>query len=235
MDALDTEKSALVVVDMQNDFCHPDGALYAPASEAAIEPVNSLVGQARQADVPVFFTQDGHYPTQFMGDNNYDEYERWGKHAQVGSWGYELHDDVIVNMDDDIGVGKDTYDAFYQTDFEPYLRQRFIDTLVICGTLANVCVLHTASSAALHGYRPIVVEDAVGYIDEADKEYALEHIDFLFGETASRNEIQYECESAGIDNRPNQEELKDVIESTPTNDPSDDLFNDDDNHSNQDT
>jgi nicotinamidase-related amidase len=52
-------------------------------------------------------------------------------------------------------------------------------------------VLHTASTAALHDYRPVIVEDAVGYLDETDREYALEHAEWLFGETTPREDIDF--------------------------------------------
>ncbi len=93
--------------------------------------------------------------------------------------------------DDDHVVVKHTYDAFYRTDLEGHLDTHGIDDLVICGTLANVCVLHTAGSAGLRDYRPVLVRDAVGYIEEAHREYAAEHIDWLFGETTTVDDIAY--------------------------------------------
>jgi nicotinamidase-related amidase len=57
--------------------------------------------------------------------------------------------------------------------------------------LANVCVLHTAGSAGLRDYRPILVEDAVGSIEEGHREYALEHAEWLFGEVHPRSEIGF--------------------------------------------
>ena len=62
---------------------------------------------------------------------------------------------------------------------------------MICGTLANVCVLHTAGSAGLRDFRPVLVEDAIGCIEEAHREYALEHADWLFGEVTGRGTIAF--------------------------------------------
>ena len=61
----DADNTALIVVDMQNGFCHPDGSLYAPGSEAAIDPVGDLVDRAHDADMPVVYTRDVHPPEQF--------------------------------------------------------------------------------------------------------------------------------------------------------------------------
>ncbi|WP_435100710.1 cysteine hydrolase family protein [Halarchaeum sp. P4] len=189
MPTFDSSSTALVVVDMQNGFCHPDGSLYAPASEDAIDPCLELVEQARDAGASVVYTRDVHPEGQFEDTHYYDEFDRWGEHVVEGSWDAEL---VAELPDADHVVEKHTYDAFYRTDLEGYLETHGIDDLVICGTLANVCVLHTASSAGLRDYRPVVVEDALGYIDEEHREYATEHAAWLFGETATRDAIEYE-------------------------------------------
>jgi len=164
---LDPTQTALVVVDMQNGFCHPDGSLYAPDSEAAIEPVAGLVERARDAGASVVFTRDVH------------------------PWEAE----PVAELDpreSDLVVEKHTYDAFHETQLQGWLDAHGIKDLVICGTLANVCVLHTAGSAGLRDYRPILVEDAIGFIEPAHREYALEHADWLFGEVAERDAVQFD-------------------------------------------
>jgi nicotinamidase-related amidase len=187
----DPADTALVVVDMQNGFCHPDGSLHAEPSEAAVEPVTDLVSRAREAGAPVVYTRDVHPPEQFDETHYYDEFDRWGEHVVEGSWDAELVDDLDVREADHV-VEKHTYDAFYRTDLEGYLDVHGIDDLLICGTLANVCVLHTAGSAGLRDYRPVVVEDALGYITEEHREYAVEHADWLFGETTTLDAVAFD-------------------------------------------
>ena len=186
----DPDTTALVVVDMQNGFCHPDGSLYAPPSEAAIEPCTELVERARGAGAQVVYTRDVHPPEQFEDAHYYDEFERWGEHVLEGSWEAEVVDDLPVREEDHV-VEKHTYDAFHQTDLGGWLSARDIKNLVFCGTLANVCVLHTAGSAGLRDYRPVLVEDAVGYIEDGHREYALEHADWLFGEVTERDALSF--------------------------------------------
>lgn len=183
-------ETAVVVVDMQNGFCHPDGSLYAPASEAAIDPVNEVIAAAREADASVIFTRDVHPPEQFEDAHYYDEFERWGEHVVEGTWETEFVDGLDVREGDHV-VEKHTYDAFYRTDLEGYLDTHGIHDLLICGTLANVCVLHTAGSAGLRDYRPVIVEDAVGHIEERHREYALSHTDWLFGELTTVADIEF--------------------------------------------
>jgi nicotinamidase-related amidase len=186
----DPDSTAVIVVDMQNGFCHPDGSLYAPGSEDAIEPCAALVGRAREAGGSVVFTRDVHPPEQFEDAHYYDEFDRWGEHVLEDSWEAQVIDELSPT-DDDLVVVKHTYDAFYQTDLEGWLDAHGVDDLVICGTLANVCVLQTAGSAGLRDYRPVLVEDAVGCIEEAHREYALEHADFLFGEVTPREDVEF--------------------------------------------
>jgi nicotinamidase-related amidase len=182
--------TALVVVDMQNGFCKPDGSLYAPGSEAAIDPVASLVDRAHDAGVRVVFTRDVHPPEQFDGAHYYDEFERWGEHVVEGSWEAEIVDELDVRPDDHV-VEKHTYDAFHETELDGWLSARGVGDLVICGTLANVCVLHTAGSAGLRDYRPVLVEDCIGAIEEDHREYALEHADWLFGEVVGSEDVAF--------------------------------------------
>jgi nicotinamidase-related amidase len=186
----DPDDTALVVVDMQNGFCHPDGGLHAPGSEAAVDPCADLVERAREAGATVVFTRDVHPPEQFDDAHYYDEFERWGEHVLEGSWEAEIVEELDPH-EEDLVVVKHTYDAFYQTQLEGWLDAHGIDDLLICGTLANVCVLHTASSAGLRDFRPVLLEDAVGCIEAAHREYAMDHADFLFGEVTPLEDVEY--------------------------------------------
>lgn len=186
----DPEHTAVLVVDMQNGFCHPEGSLYAPGSEAAIESVAGVVDEGRTHNASVIFTRDVHPPEQFADSHYYDEFDRWGEHVREGTWETEIVDGIPVDEHDHVVV-KHTYDAFYRTDLEGYLDTHGINDLLICGTLANVCVLHTAGSAGLRDYKPVLVTDAVGYIESSHREYAVDHVDWLFGETVTRAEIEF--------------------------------------------
>ncbi|SDX67473.1 cysteine hydrolase family protein [Halobellus clavatus] len=191
MPLLAPERTAVVVVDMQNGFCHPDGSLYAPGSEAAIDAVADLVADARDAGAQIVFTRDVHPPEQFDDAHYYDEFDQWGEHVLEDSWDAAIVDALEVSDADHV-VEKHTYDAFYETELDGWLTARGIDNLLICGTLANVCVLHTAGSAGLRDYRPVLVEDAIGAIEEDHREYALDHAEWLFGEVTTRADVAFE-------------------------------------------
>lgn len=188
---LDPASTAVVVVDMQNDFCHPDGALYAEGSEEVISKVNDVVGYADDTGAVTVYTQDTHREGQYSDNRHYDEFEQWGVHCVEDTWGHELHEDVDIGRYSFLQQ-KSTYDAFHETELDTWLRSvnvSGIDTLVICGTLANVCVQETASTANLLDYDVKVVEDACGYITEEQRDAAMEHIDFLIGDVIETEDL----------------------------------------------
>lgn len=187
------ENTAVIVVDMQNSFAHEDGSLYAPPSENVIGDIEEFVQYMRSRGSPIIFTKDTHTNEQFEELDHYNEFDRWGEHAVRGTFEHEIVDGLTVT-DDDRVIEKGTYDAFHNTSLEDELTNRGVDSVIVVGTLANVCVLHTASSAALNDYNTLVVEDLVGYIEESDKKYALEHIDWLFGTVLSTEQVRREME-----------------------------------------
>jgi len=190
MTEINPEKTALIVIDMQNDFCDPDGALFAPPSKEAIGDIQYLLEKAKSAGVKeIIFTKDTHKEDQFENTTYYDEFSRWGEHVLEDSWGAEIIPELNPDENADLIIEKPTYSAFHETELDSWLDERDIENIVLCGTLANVCVLHTASGAALNDYRPIIIEDAIGYIEEDDKDFAINHAEWLFGELETKQNI----------------------------------------------
>jgi len=169
---LPARESAVIVVDMQNDFVKPEGRLYVPTAQATVEPIRKLLERARGAGVRVFYTQDTHYE----GD---PEFEIWGEHARYGTWGWEIIDE-LKPREGDIVVRKTRYDGFYGTPLDDLLRVYGVRNLVIVGTVANICVLHTAASAALRWYRVVVPVDGISALTEFDLHVTLRQISWLY-------------------------------------------------------
>ncbi|MEO0150352.1 MAG: isochorismatase family cysteine hydrolase, partial [candidate division WOR-3 bacterium] len=138
---LSAKETALIIVDMQNDFAHERGSLFVPDAPKTIKPIKSLIEKFREKNSTIIYTQDWH-----MEDD--PEFKIWGVHAVAGTWGAEIVDELRPT-DRDITVKKLRYDAFYGTSLDHILRVKGIKSLVITGTVANICVLHTAGSAAL--------------------------------------------------------------------------------------
>jgi nicotinamidase-related amidase len=170
--ALPGASTAVVVVDMQNDFAHERGALFGEGARDAIPVIRELLSRARAAGARVVFTQDWH-------DEDDPEFEVWGEHARAGTWGAEIVDG-LQPQPGDIRVHKLRYDAFYGTSLDHRLRVAGIRQLVVVGTVANICVLHTAGSAALRHYQVVVPDDAVAALTEFDKAATLRQVTFLY-------------------------------------------------------
>jgi nicotinamidase-related amidase len=169
---VDPAKTALVVVDMQNDFVKEGGTLVVPDAEATLPKLQDLLDLARRSGMKVIFTQDTHAE----GD---PEWEIWPEHVREGSWGWEIVGE-LTPREDELVIRKVRYDAFYGTHLDHYLRVWGVDTLVICGTVANICVHYTAASAALRWFEVVVPRDATSALDPFDLEASLRQTSFLF-------------------------------------------------------
>jgi nicotinamidase-related amidase len=169
---LDPARTALVVIDMQNDFVRRGGSLLVPDAEATIPAVSRLLDLAREHEMHVVYSQDTHSPSD-------PEWRIWPEHAREGSWGWQIVDELAPTADD-LVLRKPRYDAFYGTPLDHQLRLWGIDTLVICGTLANICVHYTAASAALRWYDVVIPRDAISALDPFDLESSLRQTAFVF-------------------------------------------------------
>lgn len=170
---IDPARSALVVVDMQNDFVKEGGSLVVPDAEGTIPKIKVLLDLARESGTRVVFTQDTH-------NEDDPEWEIWPEHAREGSWGWELVEELAPLVDEAV-IRKVRYDAFYGTALDHLLRTWDVETLVICGTVANICVHYTAASAALRWYEVVIPRDATSALDPFDLEASLRQTSFLFG------------------------------------------------------
>ena len=157
---LDPRSAALIVVDMQNDFVSEGGSLLVPSAAATVPAIGSLVSRFRDAGAHVVFTQDTHRE----GD---PEWRIWPEHTREGTWGWEIVD-ALAPLPAETVVRKPRYDAFYGTPLDQFLRVWGVRSVVLCGTVANICVQFTAASAALRWYDVVLVEDAISALDPFD-------------------------------------------------------------------
>ena len=169
---LDPSSTAVIVVDMQNDFVSEGGALHVPDAAPTIPAIQALLTHAREAGMEVAYSQDTH------GEGD-PEWEIWPEHAREGTWGWEIVDDLAPREQETV-IRKVRYDAFYGTHLDHFLRLWGTRTLVVCGTVANICVHYTAASAALRWYDVVIPRDAVSALDPFDLESSLRQTAFLF-------------------------------------------------------
>jgi nicotinamidase/pyrazinamidase len=182
-------RTALVVVDVQNDFADPDGSLYVRDSAAAIKAVNEAVEAAKAADATVVYTQDWHPPDtpHFTKDGG-----TWPVHCVAGTWGAELHPDLLVDGGADRvrkGTGgEDGYSGFTMADPETgttsstglaeLLHERGVERVVVVGLATDYCVKATALDALGLGFPATVITAGVRPVDlePGDGDRALEEM-----------------------------------------------------------
>ncbi|MGH2424685.1 MAG: cysteine hydrolase family protein [bacterium] len=177
---VDPKATALIVVDMQNDFVKEGGALVVGDAEKTIQAVKRLLDLARRRSMAVFYTQDTHDP----GD---PEFPIWGQHVLRGSWGWQIIEELTPRPTDRV-IQKLRYDGFFGTSLDHELRLRHVATVIVCGTVANICVLHTAGSAALRGYKVILPIDAISAITPFDFQATIRQTSFLYRGTITTSE-----------------------------------------------
>ncbi|MFU8839471.1 MAG: isochorismatase family protein [Nitriliruptoraceae bacterium] len=178
--------TALLVVDVQNDFADPDGGLYVAGGEEVVPVVNAEVAAAREAGALVVYTQDWHPPTtpHFAKDGGV-----WPVHCVRDTWGAELHPDLEVVADAPVvrkGVdGEDGYSGFSvrdpvsgdtsATELGSHLDAAQVRRVVVTGLAGDVCVKDTALDAARLGYEVVLPLAATRMVElnEGDGEAAI--------------------------------------------------------------
>jgi nicotinamidase-related amidase len=169
---VDPQTTALLVVDMQNDFVIEGGALLVPTARQTIGAIKRLLALARAQRMAIFYTQDTHEP----GD---PEFPLWGEHVLRGSWGWRIIDELAPRSGERV-IEKLRYDGFFGTSLDHELRTKEIKTVIVCGTVANICVLHTIGSAALRGYHVVLPIDAISAITTFDLQSTIRQTAFLY-------------------------------------------------------
>ena len=170
---LPAQKSALIVVDMQNDFVKPGGRLVVPSAEATLPALGATIERARAAGLRIVYTQDTH----LEGDK---EWAIWPEHCRKGSWGWEIVDE-LAPRGDDLVVHKSRYDGFYDTSLDHYLSRVWgIEHLLILGTISSICVLHTAASAGLRWFHVVTAVDGISALNDFDMALTVRQISWLY-------------------------------------------------------
>ncbi|MCC6949803.1 MAG: cysteine hydrolase [Bradyrhizobiaceae bacterium] len=187
--------TALVVIDLQNVFMLPGMPLEVSLARAIVPQVNRLAGAVRDAGGTVVWVQ-------MTSDGNFDGWSRWYDRAppehrdevhrllQRGEHGHALHAELDVQRND-LKIEKTRYSAFIQgsSGLDRALRARGIDTVVVVGTLTNVCCESTARDAMMLNYKTIMVSDATATLSDEVHNATLANILGFFGDVRSTDEL----------------------------------------------
>jgi nicotinamidase/pyrazinamidase len=179
--------TALLVVDVQNDFADPKGSLYVGGGEEVVAAVNRELDRALSSGAIAVYTQDWHPEStpHFQKDGGI-----WPVHCVMETWGAELHPELKVEGDvvRKGSGGEDGYSGFTVRDpkngaetptaLEGKLRSRGIEKVVVVGLATDYCVKETALDATAKGFDTIVLSDAVRAVnlESGDGERALDEM-----------------------------------------------------------
>jgi nicotinamidase-related amidase len=206
---IDLSRTGVIIVDMQNDFCHPDGWLasigvdIAPARRP-IQPLANVLPALREAGVPVIWVNWGTRPDRLnlspalrhvydptgQGPGLGDALPRTGSRIlQAGSSSAAIVEELAV-ADTDIHIAKHRMSGFWDTPLDSILRNLRLDTLLFAGVNLDQCVLHTLADANFLGYDTILLEDCAATTNpDFCREATLLNIRQIFGFTAGSTAI----------------------------------------------
>jgi nicotinamidase-related amidase len=172
-------KPAILVVDMLNDFVY--GALTCERGKAIVPATAQLLDAARKAGVPVIFCNDAHR----KGIDR--ELQIWGDHAIAGTEGAQVIPELNLSKGDYV-VPKRRYSGFFQTDLDILLKELDVQTVVMTGLHAHMCVRHTSADAYCLGYDVVVAKEATDSFTEEDYISGLAYLKTCYGAEAYTNE-----------------------------------------------
>jgi len=158
-------QTGLIVIDIQNDFCHEHGAFSKGKRDLSmiqeiIPRLLGLIEHVRKVRLPVIYVRTTH--DDWTNSNAYLQINKLRKRSPIcssGTWGAEFF--KLSPQRDEYIVTKHRYSAFQGTDLEMVLRSRGIETLLVSGIMTNVCVESTLRDAFSRDFFPILLEDCV--------------------------------------------------------------------------
>jgi nicotinamidase/pyrazinamidase len=169
--------AALIVVDVQNDFC-PGGALEVPEGDAVIPVINDWVERAQEAGMPIVASRDWHPPDHCSFA---DQGGPWPVHCVRATAGADFHPDLVLPDNTHLvnkgqAVDKDNYSAFDDTGLADELRNLGVERVWVAGLAQDVCVRATVLDACEAGFETHLIANATRAVNvnPGDGERALE-------------------------------------------------------------
>ncbi|GLW99355.1 cysteine hydrolase [Microtetraspora sp. NBRC 16547] len=188
-------RTALLIVDMQNDFCSPGGfidrqtALSIDMTRRAAERISSLRDAANALDVLTVHVLS-HFDEHYLNPAMRERLERLGvdPYCVSGTWGAQEIESLRAGPGE-IEVVKHAYDGFYATELEKILKDRGIETVIMTGLATDNCVAATAKGAFYRGHYVVVASDACAAGSDAQHEMALLMARHAYAEACTTDDI----------------------------------------------
>jgi len=197
----DPGHAALLIVDVQNDFCADNGAMHKEGRDltlvqAMVPRLARFIGEARAAGVPIVWIRNlyNRTPNWYLSEVWLEQAERRRRGlyverpvCQPDDWSGDFYQ--VRPRPEDVIVTKHRFGAFENTDLELVLRSRGIRTVIMTGVATNVCVETTARQAFLKDYYVVFTSDCTATFSQAAHDATLYNIDQFFGEVASGEQV----------------------------------------------
>ncbi|MGB9683124.1 MAG: cysteine hydrolase family protein [bacterium] len=164
---------AFLIIDMLNDFVHPNGALYSPLSSRTIPFISEQLKRTREKNTPVFYICDTHLERD-------KEFTLFPPHCIEGTWGADIIEELKPKTGERI-IRKRRYSGFLGTDLDISLKELGVTHLVITGVVTNICILYTAYDARMLGYVVTIPRDCVASFSEEAHLFALNELEKTLG------------------------------------------------------
>jgi len=198
----EARRSALLVVDMQRDFVEEGRPMEVPMARARVPEMRALIAGARDAGVPVIFTQHVLYDAFDVSPLETANNSRLlTEGMRDGTDGIEIVD-ALGALPSDHYVRKHRYDAFYNTNLEVLLNTvrgyRAVDTVVIAGTLTEVCCESTARSAFMRDFKVAFAQEATGALSAQAQAATEDAIGRYFGRVMTNSELLHGFEGGRL-------------------------------------
>ena len=170
IDAIDPKKTAMIVVDMQNDFVATGAAMETPAARAVVPKVVEALNFCRDAQVKVVYTAHVHRRDGCDMGLFDDMHPPIANRAALvdGTPGADIYPALAPAAGEHV-IKKHRYSAFFGTDLDIILREWGVDTVIISGTTTENCCLSTARDAMFRNYRVVFLSDATATYDYPDR------------------------------------------------------------------
>jgi len=195
---IDPRCTALLVIDMQNGFCHPDSRMEKSGvgvkhQQAIVPNVLSLIQQARSWKMPILWSQQVHFPEDVTRTRrripSHQAKQRWTPCVR-GTWEVDFIDEVIPAIDpQDYIVEKHRASMFFETTLDAKLRMLGIEEVIVCGTTTAFCVETTIRDAYYRDYDVIAVRDCIADPRPAFHEDTMRKVETFFGAVVTLEEL----------------------------------------------
>jgi ureidoacrylate peracid hydrolase len=188
------EHAAVLVIDIQNDFCHDDGylrklGLDISATQSMVPRLERFIDEARKANVKIIFVQ-GIYNNHYLSGPFVEKDRKHGLHNErclEGSWGADFY--KLTPLATEPVIRKHRYSAFVRTELDQILQAAGIKTLILAGVTTNVCVESTARDGFMRDYYIVFLSDCTATFSQEVHETTLGNITRHFGTVATSSEI----------------------------------------------